>query len=335
MSSHLSVFQVSADAEELYRRILRSRPSMLAPYAAELGWSQSLAAEALESLIAARLVRETADGLVLVEHPRTALERLVGNEEARLDLRRRELGDARAAISRFTAEHRAAGSSGGWAVTQPAWEIVSQEMAVSMVEHALRSTSGVIRTCIRSLEVGSGLDDEAVRTGQAALAGGREQRAIYPIVALEDLSGRRWAQSWADVGEQQRVSESPPSEFAIFGDDVVLAVAEWGSTESDHIIIRNPMLIAAFTAMFDYAWELALPMPGVRVDTDEDRQLLTLLATGFKDEAIARYLGWGVRTVRRRVAKLMDELGADTRFQLGAAAQARGLLTAGRRTSSR
>lgn len=333
MSSHLAVFQVSADAEELYRRILRSGPSTLAPYAAELGWSLSLATEALESLIGARLVRETGDGLVLVEHPRTALERLLGDEEARLDTRRRELVDARASIARFTAEHRAA-SAGGAKGAKPVWEIVSSQMAVSMVEHAVRSTTGLIRTSILSLQVGPGLDEEAARMRQAALAGGREQRAIYAMAALEDPAGRRWALSLADVGEQQRVSESPPSEFAIFGDEVVLAVAEWRSTESDHIIVRNPMLIAAFTAIFDYAWELAVPMPGVRRDIAQDRQLLTLLASGFKDEAIARYLGWGVRTVRRRVAKLMDELGAETRFQLGAAAQSRGLLQAERHPPS-
>jgi hypothetical protein len=334
VSSYLSVFQVSADAEELYRRILRSGPSRLAPYAAALGWSLSLATESLESLILARLVRETADGLVLVEHPRSALERLVGNEEAKLDLRRRELSDARASIGKFTAEHRAAGSSGGWALTQPAWEIVSPQMAASIVEQTLRSTSGLIRTSIRSLDVGPGLDHEAARTGQAALAGGREQRAIYPFAALKDAAGRRWAQSWADLGEQQRVSETPPSEFAIFGGEVVLAAAEWRSVESDFVIIRDPMLIAAFTAMFDYAWELALPMPGISSDIAEDRQLLSLLASGFKDEAVARYLGWGLRTVRRRVAKMMDDLGADTRFQLGAAAQRRGLLHAGRHPTS-
>jgi hypothetical protein len=330
VSSHLSVFQVSADAEELYRRILRSGPSRLAPYAAELGWSLSVATEALESLILARLVRETADGLVLVEHPRSALERLVGNEEAKLDLRRRELADARASIGNFTAEHRAAGSSGGWAVTQPAWEIVSSQMAASMVEQTLRSTSGVIRTSIRSLDVGPGLDVDAARTGQAALAGGREQRAIYPFAGLGDAAGRRWARSRADLGEQQRVSLTPPSEFAIFGGEVVLAAAEWKSTDSDFVIIRDLMLIAAFTAMFDYAWELALPMPGVHSNLADDRQVLALLASGFKDEAIARYLGWGVRTVRRRVARMMDDLGADTRFQLGAAAQRRGMLDGGR-----
>ena len=334
MSPHLAVFQIPADAEELYRRILRSGPTTLVPIAAELGWSLSLATEALESLIGNRLVRETVDGLILVEHPRPALERLLGNEEARLDTRRRELADARAAIARFTAEHRAAGDSRGAADTRPAWEVVSSQMAVSMVELALRSTTGLIRNSVLSLQVGPGLDEEGARMRRAALAGGREQKAIYSIEAVEDPAGRRWVRSMADAGEEQRVSSSPPSEFAIFGGDVVLAMSEWGSAESDHIVMRNPMLIAAFTTMFDYAWDLAHPMPGARRDLEQDRQLLVLLASGVKDEAIARYLGWGLRTVRRRVAKLMDDLGAQTRFQLGAAAQSRGLLKIGDTESS-
>jgi len=329
VSSHLAVFHVSTDAEELYRRILRSGPTTLAPHAAELGWPLGHATEALESLINARLVRETADGQVLVEHPRPALERLLGNEEAKLDTRRRELVEARVAIARFTAEHRAAGAVGGPPQTMPAWEFVSSQMAVSMVEHTLRSTTGLIRNSVLSLQVGPGLDEEGAAMRRAALAGGREQRALYSVEALEDPADRRWVRAMAAAGEQQRVSASPPSEFAIFGSDVVLAMAEWGSAESDHIVIRNPMLISAFTTMFDYAWDLAHPMPGDRTDIAQDRQLLTLLASGFKDEAIARYLGCGVRTVRRRVAQLMDELGAATRFQLGAAAQRRGLLKPG------
>jgi hypothetical protein len=332
--SHLGVFQISADAEELYRRILRSGPATLAPFADELGWSLSLATDALKSLIGNRLVRETVDGLILVEHPRPALERLLGDEEARLDTHRRELVDARAAIARFTAEYRAAGASRGAAETKPVWEVVSAQMAVSMVEYTLRSTTGLIRNSVLSLQVGPGLDEEGARLRRSALAGGREQRAIYSIEAVEDPVGRRWVRAMADAGEHQRVSASPPSEFTIFGVDVVLAMAEWGSAESDHIVIRNPMLIAAFTTMFDYAWDLAHPMPGARRDIAQDRQLLTLLASGIKDEAIARYMGWGVRTVRRRVAKLMDDLGAETRFQLGAAAQSRGLLKTGGTASS-
>jgi len=334
VSSHLAVLQISTDAEELYRRILRSGPSTLAPIAADLGWSLSLATEALESLIGNRLVRETVDGLILVEHPRPALERLLGDEEARLDTRRRELVDARAAIARFTAEHRAAGASRGAPETKPVWEIVSSQMAVALVEHTLRSTTGLIRNSVLSLKVGPGLDEDGARLRRAALAWAASKGRSTPLRRVEDPVGRRWVRSMADAGEQQRVSASPPSEFAVFGADVVLAMAEWGSAESDHIVIRNPMLIAAFTTMFDYAWDLAHPMPGARRDISQDRQLLILLASGVKDEAIARYLGWGLRTVRRRVAKLMDDLGAQTRFQLGAAAQSRGLLKAGVTTSS-
>ncbi len=329
MSPHLAVFQISADAEELYRRILRSGPTTLAPIAAELGWSLILATEALESLIGNRLVRETVDGLILVEHPRPALERLLGDEEARLDTRRRELADARAAIARFTAEHRAAGDSRGSTDSKPVWEIVSSQMAVVLVEHTLRSTTGLIRNSVLSLKVGPGLDEDGVRKRPGALAGGREQRAIYSMEALEDPAGRRSVRALADAGEQQRVSANPPSEFTIFGGDVVLAMAEWGSVESDHVVIRSPMLITAFTTMFDYAWDLAQPVPGARRDIAQDRELLVLLASGVKDEAIARYLGWGLRTVRRRVARLMDDLGAETRFQLGVAAQRRGLLETG------
>ncbi len=327
MSPHLAIFDVSTDAEELYRRILRSGPTTIAPHAAELGWSLDHATAALESLINARLVRETVDGKVLVEHPRPALERLLGNEEAKLDTRRRELLEARVAIARFTAEHRAGGTAGGLNAAKPAWEIVSSQMAVSMVEHTLRSTTGLIRNSVLSLQVGPGLDEAGARMRREALGRGREQRALYSFDALEDPAARRWVQAMADAGEQQRVTASPPSEFATFGSDVVLAMADWGSADSDHIVIRNPMLISAFTTMFDYAWDLGHPMPGHRRDIAQDRQLMTLLASGFKDEAIARYLGCGVRTVRRRVAQMMDELGAESRFQLGAMAQRRGLLT--------
>ena len=47
---------------------------------------------------------------------------------------------------------------------------------------------------------------------------------------------------------------------------------------------------------------------------------------GRTDEQIARKLGISLRTVRRRVAALMTELGVDTRFQAGVEAVRRGWL---------
>ncbi|MEV6046162.1 sigma factor-like helix-turn-helix DNA-binding protein [Streptomyces xanthochromogenes] len=58
--------------------------------------------------------------------------------------------------------------------------------------------------------------------------------------------------------------------------------------------------------------------------TEEDRQMLTLLVSGLKDEAIARQLGWSVRMMRRRISRLHEELGAANRFQAGVIAARRG-----------
>jgi DNA-binding NarL/FixJ family response regulator len=45
---------------------------------------------------------------------------------------------------------------------------------------------------------------------------------------------------------------------------------------------------------------------------------MALLIAGLTDTASARHLGVSLRTVQRRVAALLDELGVQTRFQAGA-----------------
>ena len=39
-------------------------------------------------------------------------------------------------------------------------------------------------------------------------------------------------QSWAALGQQQRMVDSPPSEFAVFGQDAVMAAGEWGAARA-------------------------------------------------------------------------------------------------------
>jgi DNA-binding NarL/FixJ family response regulator len=73
-------------------------------------------------------------------------------------------------------------------------------------------------------------------------------------------------------------------------------------------------------------WDRAAPVPDLGGGSLSDlrRFLLEQLAAGQVDEQIAVRLGIGLRTVRRRVADLMTELGADTRFQAGVEAARRG-----------
>ena len=61
-------------------------------------------------------------------------------------------------------------------------------------------------------------------------------------------------------------------------------------------------------------------MTSFSADNDPRRQMLvSLLMTGSTDSAIANTLEINVRSVRRWISELMDELGVTTRLQLGAA----------------
>lgn len=66
--------------------------------------------------------------------------------------------------------------------------------------------------------------------------------------------------------------------------------------------------------------------PGEGRPSEDQLELLGLLAEGLKDEAIARRLGVHVHTARRRITRLLHDLDADTRFQAGARATLRGWL---------
>jgi DNA-binding CsgD family transcriptional regulator len=102
-----------------------------------------------------------------------------------------------------------------------------------------------------------------------------------------------------------------------------------GFRDEPRILIRQPSIVGALTLLFESYWDKASVLPdlepgGTRVDLRSN--LLAQLAAGAKDEQIARTLGLGLRTVRRRVADLMIELGVDTRFQAGVEAARRGWL---------
>lgn len=210
-------------------------------------------------------------------------------------------------------------------------ERIPPESVVAAHEQAVRGTTGLIRHVMASTATIPARDLGLVRWVQGQVAAGRPVRSIYPTSFLEPgrRHAERWVREWADVGEQQRLQASVPHAFTVYGDDLVLACTEWGVVTDDLLAIRSPLLVRAFSALFDQAWRSGLPVPRSAYDPLLADRLLPMLAAGLKDQAIARYLGVSLRTVRRRVADLMAELGVQTRFQLGSAAERRGLLRAG------
>ncbi|NYG07054.1 DNA-binding CsgD family transcriptional regulator [Phycicoccus badiiscoriae] len=251
----------------------------------------------------------------MLTDPMDRLFRVLESGEEQLEARRAELAEVRYALFQLSA-----GGAARHARTSGV-EPLAAEMAAPMLRYLLLNTTGLCRVSTMSVHVTADLAQENRRLNQDLLAAGQfRQRTLYPMDIVDSEDGRAWLKAFAGVGEEQGLSLAPPSEFTIFGQHSLVAVAEWGNVGSDYVMVRDPMLIAAFTALFDRAFERALPVVPEDARDDEDLRLVKLLGLGLKDESIARYLGCSLRTVRRRVAALMARHGVQTRFQLGLAA---------------
>ncbi|MEV5972313.1 hypothetical protein [Streptomyces sp. NPDC051921] len=96
------------------------------------------------------------------------------------------------------------------------------------------------------------------------------------------------------------------------------------------LVFGDCLLHRAALPLFESLWDRATPLAGPGgpegPPTSNQRELLGLLASGLKDETIARRLGVHVHTARRRITRMLEELDADTRFQAGVQAATRGWL---------
>ncbi|MFB6826751.1 hypothetical protein ACFCXA_34755 [Streptomyces virginiae] len=110
-------------------------------------------------------------------------------------------------------------------------------------------------------------------------------------------------------------------------DDGADAVDAAGGADGAALVFGDSLVHRAALPLFESLWARATPVgsPGSPLVADQ-RELLGLLASGLKDETIARRLGVHVHTARRRITRMLEELGADTRFQAGVQAAIRGWL---------
>lgn len=160
-----------------------------------------------------------------------------------------------------------------------------------------------------------------------AMATGRRSRAIYPARALTEAPDALRVR--ADLGEQVRFLSELPTRMFILGDAHAVIPEPIGFADEPRVHVRQRSIVEALTMWFESLWDRAAPMPeheAGRVRRDGRQFLLEQLMAGATDEVIARKLGIGLRTVRRRIAALMTELGVDTRFQAGVEAARRGWL---------
>jgi hypothetical protein len=206
--------------------------------------------------------------------------------------------------------------------------IVDQPVIAARFAQLLGATERELRVLDRPpYAAPSGQSDGTVRR---LLHEGVHVMGIYSPDSLDRPGGVDEAFSAAEAGETSRVHPQVPMKLAIFDETAALLPLSVDQLIDSALVVHPCALLDALLEMFGLLWEQALPVVGpdlVAEDADSlDARLMTMLAAGLKDDAIARQLDVSSRTVGRRVAELMNGLGARTRFQAGIHAQRRGLL---------
>lgn len=318
----LGVLGFSAQQEALYRLLLRNSGAGVPDLAALAGLTVDELREQVALLAGAGVV-DVLDDVVTARPPAEAIARLVSEEARRVRLRTDQLEAVRSLLPALSAEHVAATApkSEGAVV-----ERVHGGDVLQLLRNMAASSAGDLlwlRPDQWKLSTAHGVDDWV----REEVASGRRSRGIYPARVLEESP--ETIRRRAEAGEHVRILAEVPCRLAITGTAAALMSEDFGMPTERRLVIRQSGLVEALTLMFEGLWEKAMSVPGLDAQPDpegasDQRLLLLEMAGGAKDEQIARALGMSVRTVRRRVADLMDELGADSRFQAGVEAVRRG-----------
>jgi AraC-like DNA-binding protein len=160
-----------------------------------------------------------------------------------------------------------------------------------------------------------------------ALSRGVSYEVIYGTRVLQDPEALRKVQQCVDAGEQARVFPQVPLNLTVVDDRWALVSARTtvsGIVNTAAMVVHHSPFLTGLVGVFDALWRVSVPITGGTENTEaigapalETKRLLTYLSAGLTDESIAREFGVSERTVARRISRLQEVLGAQTRFQLG------------------
>ncbi|WP_330239503.1 LuxR C-terminal-related transcriptional regulator [Streptomyces sp. NBC_00525] len=165
--------------------------------------------------------------------------------------------------------------------------------------------------------------DDARASALSILSRGVRIRTIYQHTARNDLPTRSYVRDVTVRGAEVRTADEVIDRLIIYDREVAFLPERSAHEDSPGAaVVREPTLVAFLCSVFEYLWEGATPyvVESQRspASTDELKwSIIRLMTKGYKDEMVARRLGMSVRTCRRHIAEITEQLEATSRFQAG------------------
>lgn len=323
---------VPADREaQVYQYVTsRGEISSVAGAAAELGLPVPEVAAAVTRLAGLHLLRASGDRLVPMG-AEVAAAALVAPLERDM-YQRRDLADQ--LRDRIEAITRGAGDAA------PVGAIDALDGAAE-IRGLFKLTAEVCRDEVVVLRPGhddEDLLDELLEPCYSVLDRGVPVRVVCPHRYRAGFADRAAARRLTSSGAEIRTLSQVPHAAVVFDRTlaVMLSLPSPGGPGSGETAaarrVRDPAVAQFLVGLFDQLWDRATPYaaaePGYASAVDDLQQsIVRLMAQGLTDEVVARRLGMSVRTVRRHIAVLLDNLGSMSRFQAGVQAATRFSLT--------
>ncbi|MEV4427160.1 LuxR C-terminal-related transcriptional regulator [Streptomyces sp. R-07] len=175
----------------------------------------------------------------------------------------------------------------------------------------------------------------ARESAQEMLNRGVRLRTLYQHTARSDLPTRSYVRDVSEAGAEVRTADEVIDRIFIYDREIAFLPerVDCADRTPGAAVVREPTLVAFLCAVFEYLWDGATPFePDTsRTPTTDDgvkHSILRLMSKGYKDEMVARRLGMSVRTCRRHIAEITEELEATSRFQAGFNVARSGMLDA-------
>ncbi|MET8826354.1 LuxR C-terminal-related transcriptional regulator [Streptomyces sp. NPDC004610] len=313
------VTRLSEEAVRLFRWVSDRGPCDARTLGAILDLPEQRTAAALARLTELLLVRPLPEDpdLIVAVAPEAAIAALVAPTEAGLRRQLAEIEQLRGELALLTpfyteAQRRRQGRL-------PLTEVTDLDTVVGMITDATVHCRHDVRTCHPGGGRSPSLLEQAYVRDRDMLRRGVRMRTLYQHTARYHLPTQEYARRMTGEGAEIRTLSELFGRMIAFDAETVF-IPHQGDPDAA-IVIHEPSTVAYLCAAFDHAWSLAEPYQPAWTESsarEEVKQaIVRLLAEGMKDEMVARRLGMSLRTCRKHIAEIMEQLGAASRFQAG------------------